>query len=391
MDVNFDEENVPAYTLPDPLRFEDGRPVASADHWHERRRELLELFSVHVYGRTPAPPSAISWRVREDRSGALEGLATRTQVRIFLLGNQAGPWLDLLVYAPAARPEPVPVFVGLNFQGNHTVHSDPRIRLPDSPVRGGSMRSPKAVPASEQQRGTSASRWPIEAIVRRGYAIATAYYGDLAFDDPERAFAGVLGALGPGPGSRTGAGWGAIGAWAFGLSRVMDWIEARPGLHASGVAVVGHSRLGKAALWAGAQDERFALVVSNDSGCGGAALFRRCFGENVATINSLFPHWFAPRFREYGGREQALPVDQHQLLALVAPRLLYVASAEEDLWADPRGERLATEATHRVCDLLGTPRAGYHARAGQHDLTAVDWDHFLDFADRYRIGPGPNG
>jgi hypothetical protein len=400
-DANYDEAKVPAYTVPDPLRFVDGTPVRDAREWTDRRRaEVRGLFEAHVYGRSPAPPAGMKSVVVEADARALGGLATRRQVRVLLDGTEAGPAFEILLYLPNAGPRPVPAFLGLNFDGNHAVHPDPGIRLSRSWMDDGPGIVEKR--ATEAARGTNAASWPVERILDRGYALATVYYGDLEPDHADGWKDGVRSRIGPGTSGRFGPGdWGAIGCWAWGLSRALDVLSSDPDVDATRVAVIGHSRLGKTALWAGASDERFAMVVSNDSGEGGAALARRRFGETTERITRVFPHWFAPRYREYADREDALPVDQHMLLALVAPRPLYVASATEDLWADPRGEFLAAKAAEPVYRLLGREglgvddlpvpdrrvgkTIGYHLRRGAHALVAYDWEQYLDFADRHLL------
>jgi hypothetical protein len=402
--ANYDEAKVPAYILPDPLRLADGTPVRDARDWTERRRpEILRLFEEHVYGRSPAAPAAMRFAVVETDPRALGGLATRRQVRVLLDGSEGGPAFEILLYVPNAAPRPVPAFLGLNFGGNHSVHPDPGIRLSTAWMREG----PGVVAhrATDAGRGAAAASWPVERILDRGYALATVCYGDLEPDHPDGWRDGVRARIGPGAaGHFAPDDWGAIGAWAWGLRRALDYLVTDPDVDGRRVAVIGHSRLGKTALWAAASDERFAMVVSNDSGEGGAALARRRFGETTESITTAFPHWFCSRYREYAGREDALPVDAHMLLALAAPRPLYVASASEDLWADPRGEFLAARAAEPVYRLFGRDglgvddmpvpdrpvgkAIGHHLRRGAHALTAYDWEQYLDFADR-RLRPAP--
>lgn len=403
--INEDEAAVPPYTLPDPLVFQSGRTVTNAMSWPWRRAELLELFADHVYGRTPKGLPRRSATVLSLDRQALGGLATRKLVRIPLTKKDSGPSIDLLVYLPNTVRGPVPVFLGYNFDGNHTVTADPAVPLtrnwvPNRPKSGVADHR-----AREESRGSDASSWPIERILERGYGLATLYYGDVEPDYDGGWREGLRGAVARGGTNHVFAPneWGAIGAWAWGLSRALDYLKTDPGVDGKRVAVIGHSRLGKTALWAGAQDDRFALVIANESGEGGAALARRWFGETVGRINTSFPHWFCGRFKDYNANVAALPVDQHELIALSAPRPLYVASAEEDRWADPRGEFLGVKNAEPVYALYGlsglgvddlpainTPvgaTLGYHIRSGQHALTAYDWEQYLNFADRHLKPP----
>jgi hypothetical protein len=311
--------------------------------------------------------------------------------------------------------------LGLNFGGNQTVADDPGIAITRRWVRetaksggpkssgaksggakmGGTKPRVASHRAGESSRGAAAGRWQVEKVIDRGYALATVYYGDLEPDFPEGWKQGIRSALSP-PGASTEFApdaWGAIGAWAWGLSRALDYLEQEPAIDARHVALLGHSRLGKTALWAGAQDPRFAIVISNDSGEGGAALARRQFGERIENLVTSFPHWFCQNYRRYAGHEDKLPIDQHELIALVAPRPVYVASASEDRWADPRGEflsALAADPVYRLFGLVGLgvdqmpppdhpvgDFLGYHLRTGKHDVTAYDWDQYLRFADRH--------
>ena len=399
--ANYDESQVPDYTLPDPLTFDDGSPVSSPDAWHNLRRvEVFTLFEHFVYGHAPGRPERLVVETTSAVDGALDGLATRKEIRIRFSDAPHDPALHMLLYLPLHREAPAPVFVGINFQGNHTIQSDPEITLPAlagmRPEKE-SRTEPERMEALEALRGAAASRWPVSMILRRGYGVATIFCGDI---DPDfhDGFENGVHRLYPRDDSR-GDAWGTLSAWAWGLSRALDAFESDPDVDATRVSAIGHSRMGKAALWAGATDPRFALVVSNNSGCGGAALSRRRVGETVRRINTVFPHWFCSNFKAFNGNEDALPVDQHELIALLAPRPVYIASAEDDLWADPRGEFLAAKAADPVYRLVAgsglpvaqmpatnTPahgRIGYHVRSGGHDITAYDWEQYLNFADMH--------
>jgi hypothetical protein len=372
--------------------------VATAADWPKRRAEILGLFAEHVYGITPekARATRLKAEVTQEIAGFLEGKASMKEVSLSFTGQEGGPTLNLLIIAPrSASKEPVPAFLGLNFRGNHTIHPDPRITLSKAWMRPDKEERVIDNRSTEKSRGSSAKRWPIETIIDRGYALVVMYYGDIDPDFDDDFENGVHSIFGKPKGSE----WGSIGAWSWGLSRALDYLESDPQIDGAKVAVFGHSRLGKTSLWAGAQDERFAFAISNNSGCGGAALSRRAFGETVKRINTVFPHWFNDRFPEYNDNLAALPVDQHQLIALMAPRPVYVASAIDDQWADPHGEFLSAKIGSAAWDLLGKTgvgasenpaldqavgdHVGYHVRTGKHDVTDYDWGRYLDFADRH--------
>jgi hypothetical protein len=392
---NYDESKVPKYTLPELLKTQDGRKVKTSDEWKETRRsEVLTLFEDHVFGKSPGKPDSMTFKVTKTLPDALDGKARLKEVRIQYFDGKEGAFIDLLILLPKEAKGKVPVFLICNFGGNHRIHPSKDISLTKtwmSNKRGGV----KGV-ATDASRGKWQKVYDIDGILASGYGLATYHCADT---DPDRN--NFKDGIHPyfykeGQTKPAADEWGAISAWAWGLRRAMDYLETDQDIDSKKVAVLGHSRLGKAALWAGAQDERFGLVISNNSGCGGASLSRRRFGETVTRINNNFPFWFNDNFNQYSNNEDQLPVDQHMLLALVAPRPVYVASASEDLWADPRGEFLAAKHSQEVYKLFGykekltecpqedSPvmgRVGYHLRSGRHSLTTYDWRQYIKFAN----------
>lgn len=392
--ANYDEALVPQFTLPDPLIAEDGSPISSPEEWKSKRRpEILKLFKEHMFGEFPeANSERIKFQELRTKTDALGGIATQKEVKIYFDYPNESPQVTVLIFIPNDRQVDVPVFIAPNFQGNHSTTDEESITIVNPQISNS-----KITLRSSKTRGNAKSRWPFEMIVKRGYAIATLYYEEIEPDTPAEFQYGahsIFTNFAPSSSNYPAA----IGAWAWGLSRVLDCLKNIDGIDANRAVVFGHSRLGKTALWCGANDERFAAVISNDSGCGGAALSRREFGERVDIINKSFPHWFTSKFHEYGSCVNDLPIDQHELIALIAPRPVYVASAIDDQWADPKGEFLSSLYADPVYRLLGTEGFGgvtefpdvnvpvgrtirYHIRSGKHDVTDYDWEQYLNFAD----------
>lgn len=388
--------------LPDPLVMQDGARVASADDWRRLRRpELLELFETYVYGKRPHGPAYDSQRplahrvLFEDRR-AFDGAGTLREVEL-TIGPPEWPKIYLLIATPNGVPR-APCFVGMNFAGNHQLTDDSRVRLPSvwMPDRHQGADDNRATDAG---RGAQADDWPLAEIVRRGYAVAVFYCGDIQPDRPD-VREGMRATLAGQPADDETA---TIMWWAWGTQRAIDYLVTDDAIDPDRIAVVGHSRLGKTALLAGALDERIALTVANQAGCGGSGPSRHDDpkAETVKIITEKFPHWFAGNFTKFGDDPSRLPVDQNCLVAMCAPRPVLFTAAADDLWANPSGQfevlQAATPAYELLgvdglkadampaadASLLGDGRLGYWIRSGKHAMTPVDWKIYMDFADRW--------
>lgn len=370
-EFNYDESKVPDFTLPNPLITAAGMEVLTPQDWNNvRRLELLDLFRDQVYGRRPQTEYSVKYEQTSENTKALGGAATGREMKaVISIGDRTFSF-PFVVFVPNHVTTPVPA----------VVHINNRYFVP-------------LEKASEEHDPF----WPVKSIIQRGYATASFHTSDVDPDKKDGYADGVRSFFADGKPPADNA-WRSLSAWGWGASRVLDYLETVDGIDSTQVAVSGHSRGGKTSLWAACEDERFAIAYSNNSGCGGAALSRRAYGETVARITSSFPHWFCKPFWKYAGREAELPVDQHEVIALIAPRGVYVASADEDLWADPAGEYASIVASAPVFRLftkqsidqkempsLGSQRmvgqTGYHIRAGGHGLGDDDWNWFLNFAD----------
>lgn len=389
---NYDEAKVGAYTLPDPLRLRSGEPVRDADNWRRLRRpEIIGLYESEIFGRVPASAPAVTWETVATTPGELDGLAVRKHL-VGRFGPSAdGPKVNVVLFLPAQAKGPVPLLLHLLFS------LPPGLKAPVEPVPGPGGKAP--APAR-----TFVETGPMADFLRQGYAYAVFRYTEIEGDRADTNLSGVRrlalakGQERPGPDE-----WGTIAAWSWGTSRVLDALARDPAIDARRAGLIGHSRLGKTALWAGARDERFQVIFSSCSGEMGAALARRDFGETVDDMAANFPWQFAGNFQKYPGHWNEMPVDAHFLISLAAPRAVFVTGGTKDLWADPKGEFLAQVAAGPVYRLLGARDLGvtelpaidhpvtggdlgflYHE--GGHTITAADWAAFLDFAGR-RLRP----
>ncbi len=337
-----------------------------------------------MYGANPSDSSEIRFVVFDETHDALDGLATRKQVRILWEGVDDGVYTDILIYYPNDIVGKVPVLVGLNFEGNQTISSDPEIMISKAYAEGPNFffncNGVIDNHATELSRGSNSDDWPLDQILHHGYGIATAYREEVA-SDHEPYFTSGIHIVYPEL-QRRNDNFGTIAAWAWSLSRIVDFLETEENVDTSKICAFGFSRLGKAALWAAAQDERFTATISQMSGAGGAKLFRRFKGENITRLNCEFPHWFCQNFKKYMSHDDLLPYDMNEMMALIAPRALYVSSALDDKMSDPEGEYQGLIGALPVYYLYTTsPKIGYHVRPGGHDVLSSDWECYLGFLD----------
>lgn len=371
--ANYDENLVPAYTLPDPLLCMDGSRVTTREEWENKRRpELMRLITTYMYGHAPILSHPLLWSVDTVETKALKGLCTRKVITIHLTDRTDGPVMHLQLFIPNKPKDRVPAILGISFSPNSSI--------------------PKA------------KEWQLRRVLDQGYALATFHYTEVVPDKANTTLAydhGLMpyfyrkGQTYPDPDQ-----WGTIAVWAWAASRAMDYLQTDDRINPRQVAIMGHSRLGKTALWAGATDERFAVVLPVNSGCCGAALSKRKVGERVESINTIMPYWFCNNYKQFSDREQYMPFDQHEVIALCAPRPVYIASAEEDNWSDQRGEFLGAKGAEPVYALYGEAGIGidrmppvdvpynkgfiaYHIRKGAHAVLEYDWEQFFIFMDRF--------
>lgn len=391
--VNYDETKVGTYSLPDALRAADGTRITDAGSWISKRRpEIVRLFETHQYGVAPKRPEALAFDVRERDAIAFAGKARRRQVRITFTPDRSGPAINLVLYTPAAASAPVPALLAINFSSNAAIVDDPGVY----PGMVWDPRQGKRVPY--KPGGRTFGHIDPTLLLDAGLGFAAFYYGDIDPDDLNGLPHGIRALyLKPGETSVPADGWGSIAAWAWGISRVIDYLETDERIDSRRIAIHGVSRLGKTVMWAGAHDTRVAATIASCSGEGGAALSRRNYGETIAHLvaPTRYPYQFAANYARWKGFPDVAPMDANLLVALHAPRPLLLQTGSTDYWSDPKGEFLAAADAGKVYHLLGKrgletstwPKAkqpilhdlGYYMHEGGHGTVPSDWDIYLDF------------
>lgn len=391
--VNYDEAKVPKYTLPEILLTKNGKKIQTKKQWEANRKHLLTLFTKNKYGPNPNLKPKVHFELIHETE-VFDNKAIQRQVAIiFNEFPQLSP-IYLLIYLPKNVKNPT-VFFGLNFEGNHSLSANSDIEITKNWVNN-YQKNEKIV---KENRATDASRnsavietWPFETIIDAGFAVATAFHADIEPDKPDGWQEGIRNFLT----EKERKNWSTMGAWAWGLCQIVDYLDKTKDFENSKKIIIGHSRMGKAALWTAAQNINIDGIISNESGEGGAALSKREYGETIEIINSKFPHWFSDSYKKFNKNSAALPFDSHQLLGLMAPRPIYVSSAEGDQWADPTGEFLALKLANSVYELYGKkgieeinqPPVNqpigsynkYHYRTGKHYLNDYNWAQYLIWA-----------
>lgn len=422
--VNYTEAKVGSYTLPDPLKLNNGETVKDAKTWTERRRpELLDYYRSQIYGRIPATAPKVIWQVVSNDDHALDGIAVMKKLAGHM-GGPDGPAIDVTLYIPAKASKPVPVLVNLTFdfsafiarmrgRGSAATNTPPSNTVAAASATAGTNSSTGGGARGRGRAGGMRGfggprRGSPEELITNGFAYATIIYSSVETDSSgqpnvniARKLALAAGQTAPAPDE-----WGTIAAWAWGISRFVDYLETDKAVDSRRIAITGVSRLGKTVLWAGANDPRIALVIASCSGEGGAALARRNYGETIAHLvaPSRYPYQFAANYARYAEDPNTLAVDTHCLIALMAPRPLLLQTGNRDNWSDPKGEFLAEVAARPVYELFGKegpqsdefPPAGkfvgdtlgYYMHAGGHGTVPSDWDIYLQFL-RSNLKPGP--
>ncbi len=404
---NYDEAKVGTYTLPDPLRLLNGEPVRDADTWFKQRRpEIPQLYNTEIYGRVPDRAPKVTYEVVETDPKAMDGLAIRKLVVAHIGDQPDGPTVHLHIYLPAKATGPVPLLLHIVFFSNPAIPGATGPTPGNGTIPSALAAAPAAAPAGGTTPAPARPRFteagPIADMLARGYGYATFRYTEVQPDAAASKLPGVQAlAMAPGQTKLAPDEWGTISAWAWGASRIVDYLVTDPAVDAKRIALIGHSRLGKTVLWAGAQDQRFALIFSSCAGEMGSSLARRDYGETVDDMAANFPWQFAGNLQKYPGHWNDMPVDTHMLIALSAPRPVFISGGTGDQWADPRGEFLAEVAAGPVYRLLGardlgatefppvetpliTGDLGFHYHTGPHTITPSDWKAFLDYSPRLR-------